>query len=66
MARKVARESHIETELVFAYAMTSRLADLEQFITGPNLASITQVRAVCKTDRSSSLLVMAFSIQALP
>jgi len=43
MARKKARETFIETELVFAYAMTNRLADLEEFISGPNHAAITQV-----------------------
>ena len=44
MARKKARETFIETELVFAYAKTNRLADLEEFISGPNHANITQVR----------------------
>ena len=43
MARKKARETYIETELVFAYAKTNRLADLEEFISGPNHANITQV-----------------------
>lgn len=46
MARKKARETFIETELVFAYAMTNRLADLEEFISGPNHAAITQVRSL--------------------
>jgi len=46
MARKKARETFIETELVFAYAMTNRLADLEEFISGPNHAAITQVTTV--------------------
>ncbi len=44
MARKKARETFIETELVYAYAKTNRLADLEEFISGPNHANITQVR----------------------
>ena len=46
MARKKARETYIETELVYAYAMTNRLADLEEFISGPNHASVTQVGLV--------------------
>ena len=46
MARKKARETFIETELVYAFAKTNRLADLEEFISGPNHANITQVR-VC-------------------
>lgn len=44
MARKKTRETFIETELVFAFAMTNRLADLEEFISGPNHAQISQVR----------------------
>ena len=44
MARKKTRETFIETELVFAFAKTNRLADLEEFISGPNHAQIMQVR----------------------
>ena len=44
MARKKTRETFIETELVFAFAMTNRLADLEEFISGPNHAQISQVK----------------------
>ncbi len=40
MARKKTRETFIETELVFAFAKTNRLADLEEFISGPNHAQI--------------------------
>ncbi|CAH1801405.1 unnamed protein product [Owenia fusiformis] len=47
MARKKARETFIETELVFAYAKTNRLADLEEFISGPNHANITQIADRC-------------------
>lgn len=47
MARKKARETFVETELVYAYAKTNRLADLEEFVSGPNHANITQVMQVC-------------------
>lgn len=47
MARKKTRETFVETELVFAYAKTNRLADLEEFISGPNHANITQVADRC-------------------
>ncbi len=43
MARKKTRETFIETELVFAFAKTNRLADLEEFISGPNHAQVQQV-----------------------
>lgn len=46
MARKKARESYVETELIFALAKTNRLAELEEFINGPNNAHIQQVRHV--------------------
>lgn len=44
MARKKARESYVESELIYAYAKTNRLADLEEFISGPNHADIQKVR----------------------
>lgn len=43
MARKKARDTFVETELIFAFAKTNRLADLEEFISGPNHAQIQQV-----------------------
>lgn len=43
MARKKARESYIETELIYAYAKTGRLADLEEFVSNPNHADIQKV-----------------------
>ena len=38
MAHKKMRETYIEAELVFAFAKTNCLADLEGFISGPNHA----------------------------
>ena len=43
MARKKSRDSFVETELIFAFAKTNRLAELEEFISGPNHAQIQQV-----------------------
>lgn len=40
MARKKVREPAVESELIFAYAKTGRLADLEEFISSPNLAQV--------------------------
>ncbi|KAI1232992.1 hypothetical protein IHE44_0006182 [Lamprotornis superbus] len=47
MARKKARESYVETELIFALAKTNRLSELEEFISGPNNAHIQQVGDRC-------------------
>ena len=43
MAQKKSRDSFVETELIFAFAKTNRLAELEEFISGPNHAQIQQV-----------------------
>ncbi|KAJ3029464.1 hypothetical protein HDV00_009596 [Rhizophlyctis rosea] len=43
MARKKVREPSIESELIFAFAKTGRLADLEEFISSPNIAQIGAV-----------------------
>ncbi|CAC5403597.1 CLTC [Mytilus coruscus] len=51
MARKKAREKFIETELIYAYAKTNRLAELEEFLSGPNQANITQVADRCFDDK---------------
>lgn len=51
MARKKARESYIESELIYAYAKTNRLADLEEFISGPNHADIQKIGDRCFEDK---------------
>ncbi|KAG9509753.1 Clathrin heavy chain 1, partial [Fragariocoptes setiger] len=50
MARKKARESSIESELIFAYAKTGRLADLEEFVSNPNHADISKIGDRCFDD----------------
>lgn len=54
MARKKARESYVETELIFALAKTNRLAELEEFINGPNNAHIQQVELTLTQSHSRS------------
>jgi clathrin heavy chain len=55
MARKKALESdiksYIESELIYAYARTGRLADLEEFISGPNHADIQKIGDRCFNDK---------------
>jgi clathrin heavy chain len=51
MARKKARETYVETELIYAYAKTNRLAELEEFVSGPNHAQILQVGDRCFADK---------------
>jgi clathrin heavy chain len=40
MARQKTRETAIDSELVFAYAKTNRLAELEELLAGPNVAQV--------------------------
>jgi clathrin heavy chain len=51
MARKKAREPIVESELIFAFAKTNRLADLEEFINSPNVAQIANVGDRCFDER---------------
>lgn len=47
MCRKKIKESTIESELIYAFAKTNRLADLEEFITSPNCAEIQSIGDRC-------------------
>lgn len=47
MARKKVREAMVESELIFAFAKTNRLAELEEFISAPNIAQIQVVGDRC-------------------
>ncbi|XP_066499700.1 clathrin heavy chain 1 isoform X2 [Hoplias malabaricus] len=47
MARKKARESYVETELLFALAKSNRLTELDEFVSCPNNAHIQQVGDRC-------------------
>ncbi|CAO3637493.1 unnamed protein product [Mucor fragilis] len=47
MARKQSREPFIETELLYAFAKTDRLADMEDFLASPNIAQIQEVGDRC-------------------
>jgi clathrin heavy chain len=45
-ARKNTREAQIESELLFAFAKTGRLADLEDFIASPNIAQVGEIKLI--------------------
>jgi len=47
MARKNMQENLIDTELIYAYAKTNNLTELEQFVTGPNVANIQSIGDRC-------------------
>mmetsp|Transcript_46155 Transcript_46155/g.70589 ORF Transcript_46155/g.70589 Transcript_46155/m.70589 type:complete len:1732 (-) Transcript_46155:57-5252(-) len=47
MARKSMQENLIDTELIYAYAKTNNLTELEQFVSGPNVANIQSIGDRC-------------------
>eukprot|EP00053_Salpingoeca_punica_P012105 m.107985 g.107985 ORF g.107985 m.107985 type:complete len:1673 (-) comp15857_c0_seq1:337-5355(-) len=61
MARKKSRDTAIETELIFAFAKTNRLADLEEFISSPNVANIQQAGDRCYDEKMYEAAKLLFS-----
>jgi clathrin heavy chain len=58
------RNSEIETQLLYAYAKTDRLADLEEFVAGANTAKIGAVGDMCYDDKlykAAQILYIAVS-----
>ncbi|KAF9965092.1 hypothetical protein BGZ70_005415 [Mortierella alpina] len=51
MARKQSREPHIESELLFAYAKTGRLADIEEILNSPNAAQVQAIGDRCYEEK---------------
>ncbi|KAG0200257.1 hypothetical protein BGX28_006644 [Mortierella sp. GBA30] len=51
MARKHSREPFIESELLFAYAKTGRVADMEEILNGPNNAQVQAIGDRCYEER---------------
>jgi clathrin heavy chain len=47
MARKTMVENLIDTELIYAFAKTNNLTEMEQFVTGPNVANIQNIGDRC-------------------
>merc|ERR1719174_42585 len=47
MCRKKVKESHIDTSLIYAYAKSTQYAQLEEFISAPNVGRIQDVAERC-------------------
>jgi len=47
MARKSMQENLVDTELIYAYAKTNNLTELEQFVSGPNVSNIQSIGDRC-------------------
>lgn len=55
MVRKKAKDSKVDTELVYAYAKTKQLGPLEEFISSPNQANLQVSRFMQYTMQYSML-----------
>jgi clathrin heavy chain len=51
MARKTLQENVIDTELIYSYAKTNNLTELEVFINGPNIANIQTIGDRCFSEK---------------
>eukprot|EP00542_Grammatophora_oceanica_P019816 CAMPEP_0194047086 /NCGR_PEP_ID=MMETSP0009_2-20130614/23549_1 /TAXON_ID=210454 /ORGANISM="Grammatophora oceanica, Strain CCMP 410" /LENGTH=1700 /DNA_ID=CAMNT_0038692601 /DNA_START=222 /DNA_END=5324 /DNA_ORIENTATION=- len=47
MARKTLQENLVDTELIYSYAKTNNLTELEVFVSGPNVANIQSIGDRC-------------------
>jgi len=47
MARKTMQENVLDTELIYAFAKTGKLTELEKFVHGPNVANIQNIGERC-------------------
>ena len=56
MCRQRVKEPQIESELIYALAKVNKLAELEEFITGPNCAQVTPTHSLCSPSLCCVLL----------
>jgi len=47
MARKTLQENVLDTELIYAFAKTDKLTELEKFVNGPNVANMQNIGDRC-------------------
>merc|ERR1712151_1371891 len=50
MCRKSLQENLLDTELIYAYAKTNNLSEMEKFVSGPNVANIQTIGDRCFTE----------------
>merc|ERR1719248_393391 len=50
MGRKKVKESHVDTSLIYAYAKSTQFAQLEEFISAPNVGRIQDVAERCYSE----------------
>jgi clathrin heavy chain len=55
MARKQIKEAALDTTLIYAYAKSSNLSELEEFISAPNVANIQSIGERCFDEVGSTI-----------
>merc|ERR1719217_1057185 len=61
MCRKKVKEAHIDTSLIFSYAKSTQFAQLEEFISAPNVGRIQDVAERCYSEQMYEAAKILFS-----
>merc|ERR1719163_160694 len=61
MCRKKVKEAHIDTSLIYAYAKSTQFAQLEEFISAPNVGRIQDVAERCYSESMFEAAKILFS-----
>ena len=61
MCRKKVKESHLDTSLIFAYAKGEQFAQMEEFISAPNVARIQDIAERCFSEQMYEAAKILFS-----
>merc|ERR1719217_1287920 len=61
MCRKKVKEAHIDTSLIYAYAKSTQFAQLEEFISAPNVGRIQDVAERCYSEQMYEAAKILFS-----
>ena len=61
MARKQIKEPQLDTMLIYAYAKSEKLGDLEEFVSAPNVANIQSIGERCFDEAMYSAAKLLFA-----
>ena len=61
MARKQIKEPTLDTMLIYAYAKSEKLGDLEEFVSAPNVANIQQIGERCFEEQMYNAAKLLFA-----
>merc|ERR550514_2134350 len=61
MCRKKVKEAHVDTSLIYAYAKSGQFAQLEEFISAPNVGRIQDVAERCYSEQMYEAAKLLFT-----